>query len=573
VEYLESVRMKLRDKHFGYNEWYWDVFGVALIIGLNPITRFVNWSSWRFSPDAIAYVTMGTDLFNSGLLYIPSWGHVDAGVILPLLYPFLIALGSLFSGEYLTVAELVSSVCMLLSSVVTYLYLCRTTNRIVAVLTTLSIQVNYYFFFIGMVPLAESVFLLTLSVSLFLILTLSKGSYKNDLLSFVLGISSALVFFARQIGVVLLVFIALWRVSQLFIRNGGSRAKFLRGFMFLFIGFFSLALPYHMVLIHQTGQVLCKQTFRLGKYIVTAEDAQHLPALEKMHSSKNTTYQEVYVQRRLTRKLLPDSSEMVGSLYRGGEENILLKRFLCSFMNPKEYFPKVFNNINFLKEPLGLPVFYFFLILCISPFVVRSKRIDLSHRLLLPGFIAFYLVALSCFSDSVGRYVYVLFPLIVIYLASELFVVLMDAFYIKKKSVSAVCFGLFFVFVLYSTPRYFYDLKVYPKFTENRNQYRMCKEYIRHGEPAFGLLPISTYLTGATFRALPNDSLEKVVIYAKRTKVRWLVIDRTPVTLLERMLYNNAQWYWSRSIEEHYPDFVRCCCGSADGSIALYEIL
>jgi hypothetical protein len=78
-------------------------------------------------------------------------------------------------------------------------------------------------------------------------------------------------------------------------------------------------------------------------------------------------------------------------------------------------------------------------------------------------------------------------------------------------------------------------------FPSGGSQYYICKGDIRDGDPAFGLLPISTYLVGVTLRTLPNDCLEKVVIYARRTGVKWFVVDRTAVTVKERVFYSNAQ--------------------------------
>ena len=135
------------------------------------------------------------------------------------------------------------------------------------------------------------------------------------------------------------------------------------------------------------------------------------------------------------------------------------------------------------------------------------------------------------------------------------------------------CFGVFFILVSYLTSRHFQEVKVYPKFSEQGSQYQRFKKYIEHGEPAFSLLPGSSYLAGATFRVLPNDSLEKVAKYGKRTGVRWLLVDRTNRTFVEKIPYNNAQWHWSSSIEADYPNLVSYRSGNTDGSIALYEIL
>jgi 4-amino-4-deoxy-L-arabinose transferase-like glycosyltransferase len=566
-------KMKLGFKDLVSNRWLSDTLYIALVLALNPITYFINYSTWRFPPDSIAYVTLGINFFEKGLLYLPSWAHVDNGVILPPLYPFLIACGHLFSGETLRLAEFISSISMLLSSVAIYLYVRRITNQIIALLTIAVIQINFYFFITGMVPLSEPVFLCAVSFSLFLVLHLTDDRHKNDPLALILGAVSAFAFFARQIGIVFFVFAASWQAVYALINGRNRRMIYLRNLLFICIGFFSLFLPYTIIVHHQTGQIAHKQSFRMGRYIVKAEDFQHLPAVREPRFLATRSYEEVYMKRRLMRELLPDSSEMFCSLYWNSQEESFGRQFFSIFRNPKRFFPGFVKNILFLREPLGTPIFSLFLIFCLSPFVVSSRRIRLSQRLVVPVFLAFYFVILSYFTDSVGRYVYILFPLVIIFVAVELYVLLIDAPYVKRKNICVACFALFFLVVLYSTPRYFYELKVHPKFLENRNRYCICKGHIEDDDPAFGLSPISTYLVGAAFRTLPNDCLEKVVIYARRTGVKWLVVDRTGVTEIDRVLYNNAQWYWSTSIEEDYPGLVRCSCRSTDGSIALYEVL
>ncbi|MGD9077384.1 MAG: hypothetical protein PVJ69_19355, partial [Desulfobacteraceae bacterium] len=79
-------------------------------------------------------------------------------------------------------------------------------------------------------------------------------------------------------------------------------------------------------------------------------------------------------------------------------------------------------------------------------------------------------------------------------------------------------------------------------------------------------------LAGASFRVLPNDSLEKVARYGKRTRVKWLLVDRTGVTAVERAPYTNAQWVWNAPLEKDYTQVVRFRCGTKDRNIALYEI-
>lgn len=565
--------MKITSKDFRVKLWCLDLLCVIVVIVLNPITYSFTRSPRIFQPDTIAYITMGTDLFHKGLVYIPSWGHIDIGLILPPLYPFLIACGNLFSEECLKLAEYISCGCMSLASITIFLYLKRVTNRIIAILTVILIQINYLYFCIGMMPLSESSFFLTASFTLLLIVKLYNGKHFNGGLALTVGLSSALVFFARQIGITVFIFLTIWSWLQFLIGNRESRTIFIRNLVFVWIGFLVLVIPYILVLFHQTGQILHKQAFRTGKYVVNLIDARPLSKLARLQETKKNTYGQVYYERRVMRKLLPDASEMICCLYQQKNDlNKRLKQLTSVFQNPTEYFSKLINNIMLLKKPLGVFLFYLFLVLCISPFVVKSNRVKFSTRLLLPSFIIFYLAIVSCFTDIVGRYVYIVFPFVLVHITAEVFVLFKDWIKIERKTI-IVFFGLFFLSAFFLTPNYFYEFKVYPKFSEKRNPYQMCKKYIKHGEPVFGLLPVLSYLAGGTYRILPNDSLEKVVKYGKKTGVRWLIIDRTRVSSDERLLYNNAQWYWNSSIENDFPNLVRLCYKTLDGSIALYKIL
>ncbi len=75
--------MRAHENRFAPKGWYLDFFFAFIIIGLNPVTYFLNSSIRHFSPDTIANMAMGRDLFHKGLLYIPSWSHEDTGLILP----------------------------------------------------------------------------------------------------------------------------------------------------------------------------------------------------------------------------------------------------------------------------------------------------------------------------------------------------------------------------------------------------------------------------------------------------------------------------------------------------------
>jgi hypothetical protein len=567
--------MKIIGRDFAIKALYLDFFCLALIAGLNPITHFFNCSPRVFTPDTIAYVTMGRDLFSKGLFYISSWAHVNNGLIYPPLYPFFIACGNLFFGESLKVAEWVSCLSALAASIPIFLYLKQTTNRVVAVLTVFLIQINLYYFSFGMRPLSEATFVLTLSWTMFLTLLLFRNSMSNRRgLSLIVGLSCALVFLSRQIGIVAFLFLLGFFLLQGLTSYRTERRAFFKNTLFMALGWLIVIAPYTLIIYHQTGHHPLQQNFSTAGYEVTTTDPEVLAEIQRIESIPDKSYAAIYAKRRLLRKLLPDSSEMLYRVNRKNKEKTkYLNYFISTLGDPKYFFGKIYNNIMYLRDPLGGFILGTFFLFCLSPFFVKSEKVKLLNRLLLPLFILFYLLVVSCFTDKISRYSYILFPFVLMHIAGELFV----CFHALTSKLKIRLSALVFVFVVYAsflfaTPRFFTALKIYPKLEDTGPGFHGLRKQVK-GEPVFSLTPFSSYLSGGSCRLLPNDSLEKVVRYGRKTGVRWLLISRTQSTLSELRFYANAQWYWNRSLEKNYPDLVRFCCGTADGSLALYEIL
>ncbi len=567
--------MKITSKDYAAKGWHLDFLCVVLMLGLNPITHFFNCSPRIFSPDTIAYVTLARDLFSKGLFYIPSWAHVDNGLIYPLLYPFFIACGNLFSAESLKVAEWVSCLCALAASIPIFFYLKETTNRVVAVLTAFLIQINFYYFSFGMRPLTEATFLLTLSCTLFLTLLLFRDSEKSKrALPLFVGLSCGLVFLSRQIGIGVFLFLLAFFLLQGLTFDRPERKAVFKKTLFMALGWLMVIAPYSMIIYFQTGHHPLQQNFSTAKHKVTTSSREALEEIRRIESLPDSSYGMIYAKRRLMRKLLPDASEMLYRVDRKKREKAgLLNVVLTTLKSPKEYMAIIYHNTLHLREPLGNFLLYLFLMLCISPFLVKSEKIKLLNRLLLPCFIIFYLLVISCFTDKISRYIYILFPFVLMHIAGELFV----CFHALTSKLKIRLSALVFVFVVYAlflfaTPRFFTALKIYPKLEDTGPGFHGLRKQVK-GEPVFSLAPFSSYLSGGSCRLLPNDSLEKVVRYGRKTGVRWLLISRTQSTLSELRFYTNAQWYWNRSLEKNYPDLVRFCCGTADRSLALYEIL
>ena len=570
--------MKIGSREIAVKGWHTDLFCMALILGLNPITHFFNCSPRVFSPDTITYMTLGKDLFSKGLLYIPSWAHVDNGIICPPLYPLLIACGNLFSGESLKVAEWVSCLSVLAASIPIFLYLKETTNRVIALLTVFLIQINFYYFSLGMWPLSEATFLLTLSCTLLLTLRLFRNSEKSSsALPLLLGVSCALVFLSRQIGIIVLIFLIALFVLYGLIFSRRERRVIFKNALFMVLGWLILVAPYTIIIYYQTGHHPLQQNFSTAKYDVTTQDPKVLAEIERIEAIPDESYAVIYVKRRLLRKLLPDASEMLYRVDRKKREKTgLLNEVLSTLKSPKDYAGRLYHNTMHLGEPLGNFLLYLFFVLCISPFFVKSENRKLLSRLLLPLLILFYLLVVSCFTDKIPRYIYILFPFALMHIAGELSVCFHAANNALKIRFimfsSLICYFIVYAFFALVTPHYFTELRVSPKLQDFETHFESLTKKV-NGEPVFSLSPFDSYVSGGSFRLLPNDSLEKVVKYGKKTGVRWLLVSRTESTLRQIQLYTNVQWYRKPSLDKEYPHLVGYCCETYDGDYTLYEML
>jgi 4-amino-4-deoxy-L-arabinose transferase-like glycosyltransferase len=538
-------------------------------------------------PDTIAYATMAKNIFSEGLLYIPSWGHIDHGLILPPLFPILTACGRFFCTETLTVAEYITSICVLMSSIPIFLYLKHMTNRIVAIITTIMMQVNCYYFIIGMRPISEATFLLTLSFTLYLlVLMINNIERERKLTAFWTGLLCALIFLSRHIGIIMPVFVMIIFFIHWLTVSGRERRILYKNLLFILLGWLIVFTPYAIILYSQTGQHPLTQGFRENKYTITVKDPEILRQIEnyktlpaelrkQIESASNADYGLLYAERRRMRKLLPDASEMYAYInYEKEKEAGYLSIVFSNISKPVHYFTKFYNNIVHLTLSMGkIPTILFF-IMCLSSFLVKPRKIRFTTRLLLPFFIIFYLLSISFLTDLIPRYIYVIFPFCLIHISTELYIGINAlAEVCKMKRFSTMITSLLIIFLLLlTTPRFFTDLTLSPKNRGLESEYHFFKKYL-NGDPVFTLRPVFSYIAGGSFRILPDDSLAKVAAYGKNTGVRWLLIVRIKIATDQLRFYSNTQWYFERSLEKAYPNILKFRIGTTDGSMALYEIL
>lgn len=564
-------------------EWKIDVIYILFLLILNPVVFLGHGRFESIFPDAVAYITLGTDLLSEGMLYLEQWGHVDNGLILPPFYPFLIGIGRLlFFDDGLIMAELVSSVCIVLSIIPWFFYLSRLINREIAAVTILLIQFNYYYLYFGTLALSEATFIFTLSMGLWLAQKTFCTSTGGKKIAILLGLIAALIFLSRQIGIVfILVIMTIW-LARSFLGTIQQRRQSQAITLYIIIGFSFLIVPYGIVLYEQTGQSIFTQHFRLGKYVVTQSQANQVILQQISGGDPNffnklgidpttitgfskPTFEDTYAQRRRMRELLPDSSEMHGKIFEDKYENPLAEKIWEKIKQPNIVINNFINNFRHLEEPLGLVLPYIFLLTVISAFFIKVKTINVYTRILLPVFIITYWLVVSVFTGIIERYMHVIFILILVHILIEVSLIFKRFFPDATKKISVLGILLLFSSTLVATPRLFISADAKPKVGESANLLGDCSRLV-DSEPVFSLHPLEAYLFGGRFRELPNDSLDKVAQYANNTKVKWLIIvDNSD----QQIYYSKAGWLDNKNLENQYSEQIKLRC--RDRGVSLYE--
>ncbi|MFT5350139.1 MAG: hypothetical protein ACI9MF_000954 [Gammaproteobacteria bacterium] len=283
-----------------------------------------------------------------------------------------------------------------------------------------------------------------------------------------------------------------------------------------------------------------------------------------------TSYRDIYAKRRLMLKLLPDSSEMYSSLVTKSDKNIsVTELFFENFRNPISYYKKVLTNFKHLSDVTGEIMMFLFLISCLSPLVLKySSDTDL-NRLLLPSFILFYLLFISGFTDKIPRYVVPIFPFCIIHAVSEFYLM-------ANKRCNKIVLSLFFILftgiALVSMPQSYRELPVSRKLYEFQTDYSQIRDNV-NGEAMFSFVPYNSYMLGGKFRSMPNDSLDKVAEYGRKTGVKWILVNRDSSTLQDLIYYVNLDWYLNPALHDPESRHIKYCCETKDGLVSVFEIL
>ncbi len=217
----------------------------------------------------------------------------------------------------------------------------------------------------------------------------------------------------------------------------------------------------------------------------------------------------------------------------------------------------------------------FFMLIPLSIWRVSIKGVPVKVRLILPGFILLYGISVTLLSGSVGRYLHVLFPFV--YLS-----VLMEAYFtfsfLADKGIKyirpEIMTILLSVLIFLSTPKYFTSLTFGDLPNEDALPLKKCGKFIDNNDSVFALHQYYAYLLGGNYRVLPNDSLERIAMYAEKTGVEWLFLMDYPLDRYELEHYFLSNWRNQPfSLHKTHPEYLSLQCADSEKNAFLYKFI
>ena len=487
------------------------------------------------------------------------------------MYPLLIAVLTILDINALDAALLVSQLAGVLFSIFAFFYVRSLTNNVIALVTVFSIQLTHVYFNYFSMALTEAPFIALVLISLFFLNQVASSSEEEKLPYVILGILSGLVFLTRELGISVIIFFTVFMLARDLFRRKLSIIRY----VLLFAGFAVLVLPYYTVRFIQTGQEPLSTSYRAGDYSVHVDDQSVLDYIDSIRQVKSEEYHDAYRKRRALMQLLPDSSEMLGSIIverknSGVQEDAGLPDSLKVFgllANPVGYVKNFGDKSGLLAATLGTVLFVLFIVLLIV-LVINGQESSKGIRFIIPGFIFVYLLVVSMFDTEISRYIEILCPLVLLFIATELYLQCNSAIRFipdcKPVYISVVLSVFLPAAVIAGTPQLFLEKKIYRTNPGLEEKLEEMGQVI-NGEPVFTLFPSYAHSVNGDFRTLPNDTLDKISIYADRTGVNWLLVAKVPSEEEVVKLWNLAwPWLTSGNLTGQYGNLVEYHSGFYD---------
>lgn len=554
-----------------------DVALIVLLVLINPVLWTFTTSVRYFPPDTFQYIEQAERFASDSHLFTEGQGHVDSGTILPPLLPALIALGSFFTDNLLACAEYVSSLSILLAALPLFFLIARASSRTTAFFCVAFLQIHASYYEIALWPLTEALWILMSSSALLVLLILLDRRGPAPWLGVIVGASSALVFFSRQIGLLFVLFslVAVLTLSG-HLADQASRLKSLR-IAAISVGFLALFLPYELALFAQTGHHPFKQHFRQGEYLVSAtpEDRTELARLQG-DGAGGRDYGTVYAGRRAKRKLNASATEMLGYLAIEPASGPGLLGRVQRRLSPRVLATRLIANLNHLRGYLGLGLFALYCLAMLLPIFGRALLGNSVHRIYLVWLWNLtYLVGLSSMTGLIDRYLIGLLPFAIALIGIVSYAVVTrsrDVESVTTRRAPGAIVALALAVSIALTPAFWPSIDRSPKLDVPGIPLDDLRALVHKGEPLFSITPFEAFLVGAKWRTLPNDSLQRISTYGGHTGVHWLLVTRQSSTTGEAALYAQAPWYLDPKLESR-PDLpVQLRASYEGGMLLLFEL-
>jgi 4-amino-4-deoxy-L-arabinose transferase-like glycosyltransferase len=519
---------------------------LALLIAVNPVVYSINRSAAYFPPDSILYAVMARDFLDGLPLHVSGWGGAGGGVILPPLYPAVVALMSIASPNRLAVAEYVSAISIILAAIPLYLTARSYAGRIPSLIGVGALQCMGFYFHTALQPLTEGLFILVSAIAAYvLVRTARRGTKLRWVL--ISGVCAALVYFTRQIGLLFL------PCAVLFFLLPGTesfRSRVKRRVTAAVVvvgGFLVLAGPYALTLYLQTGQLPLKQRFSTRSQAVQPS-AEDLRTIERIRAETSAGYEGTYGERRRLRKLNEARSAMLSSVVAGdGNQRSLVSSVFKTLMSPRSVIQRIGSNLRHVVTAAGPGLSLLF---CMAMLFPLTRTTDERRRWVwsVPWlWVVGYVFGLSLVSTTVDRYVLVIIPFL--FLQSVLFLTTVGGWLPAVRTrhgrlpIDGGLATIVFVIGLASAPSLFADVSRYPKLLESELPMGALRNVVGRGDPMFTLYPADAYFLGGIFRVQPDARTGDLAAFARRTGVKWLVVRRTPQIMQELQYYSESSWY------------------------------
>jgi len=456
-------------------------------------------------------------------------------------------------------------------SFISYLIIRQLGNPFYAFLGALAIQLTYQLNLWAITPLTEATFILILAVSLWVALRVIRT--KGPVWLFVLGAMLALVFFTRQVGIILVPFfllVAFFAVPR----------RFHYSPLILLAGLALFLVPY-MLILHSQGNRIgadlsaFEQHWSTGKGIsVDSVDKSTLEYVRSIRNTPENNYEDAYVKRRLLRQLLPDSTAMLSQINFAPQNDVQtgINKWLTFVWNSRNGMgERLLFNAKILYETMGNIVFVAFFITLLTPLLIGRKREALLSRYLIGGFVLYYLIALSVLTGLIDRYVTILAPFVLLHIFLEVVrLVSFGRLRVRGIPLAPIIITVTVAACSYSQPENYSDVPLFAKGSLEQHGESNFRKFVATGEPIFSIAPFHAYVSGGIWRAMPNDSLEKIAKYAAQEGVRWLVVVHKPQSEVRAYVHAKS-WYLDKSLLREYRHLVGLRAISRDGRSFLFQ--